>query len=124
MHTNFYLITTVDITNHPRTSREDKILYGQKQNFLTVINTIGLRVNPTINFDPFITKNDVFGDNKAWQLNFTVEYEDALNLEMLCKDFMLVPFVTELNETANFDQPIFITKGEKINILFGIVDDK
>ena len=35
MHTKFQIKTTVDITNHNKVTKEDKVKYGQKQNFLT-----------------------------------------------------------------------------------------
>ncbi len=118
MFTKFNLKTTVDITNHLKTSKDDKLSYGQKQNFLTVINTIGLRVNPTIESDPFITTDNKFGNNDVWQLDFEVEFEDALTVEMRVNEFMLVPFITGLSETETFEQAVFITKGKNTNIIF------
>lgn len=85
---------------------------------ITVINTIGLRVNPTIESDPFITTDNKFGNNDVWQLDFEVEFEDALTVEMMVNDFMLVPFITGLSETETFEQAVFITKGKNTNIIF------
>ncbi len=124
MHTKFELITSVDITNHVRASREDKLTYGQKQNYLTVINTIGLRANPTIEEDPIVTRHEAFGNNDAWKLNFIIEAEGAVNIEMLEQDFMFVPFITGLNETQTFEEAVFITSGDKTNILFDTLNDK
>jgi len=124
MHTKFELYTSVDITNHIRAAREDKLSYGQKQNYLTVINTIGLRSNPTIEEDPFVTKHKAFGNNDAWKLNFTIEAESSVNIEMLEQDFMFVPFITGLTETQTFEEAVFITSGDKTNILFGNMIDK
>ena len=117
-HTKFCIKTTVDITNHIKASKDDKLSYGQKQNFLTVINTIGLRVNPTIESDPVTTKDKQFGNNTVWQLDFETEYESALTLQMMEQDFMFVPFIQGLNETVNFDNAIFITSGKDTNIIF------
>ena len=33
MHTKFQIKTTVDITNHNKVTKEDKVKYVQKQNF-------------------------------------------------------------------------------------------
>lgn len=116
--TKFSLKTTVDITNHIKTSKDNKLSYGQKQNYLTVINTIGLRVNPTIDMNPLKIKDKRFGNNDVWQLDFSVEFESALTVQMMVDDFMFVPFVVGLEETQEFVDPIFITKGDKTNIVF------
>ena len=118
MHTKFQIKTTVDITNHNKVTKEDKVKYGQKQNFLTLLNTIGLRVNPTVEDDPYKTNTKEFGSNDVWQFDFSVEYEKSLTIDMLVNDFMFVPFVAGLEETEVFEQPVFITKGKNLNILF------
>lgn len=56
---------------------------------------------------------------------FTVEYQDALTMEMLLEDFDLIPFIANLEETAKFDKPIFRTKDiENCNVVFDFIDDK
>ena len=123
METKFTLRTTVDITNHRKVSKENRIAYGQKQNFMTVINTIGLRVNPTIDDDPILVQdNKNFNDNQVWQLTFTIAFEGALTIDMMVTDFMLVPFIAELEETKDFKENVFITKGEDKNIVFETFD--
>lgn len=123
METKFTLRTTVDITNHIKVSKENRIAYGQKQNFMTVINTIGLRVNPTIDDDPILVQdNKNFNDNKVWQLTFTIAFEGALTIDMMLNDFMLVPFIAELEETKDFKENVFLTKGADKNIVFETFD--
>jgi len=123
METKFILRTTVDITNHIKVSKENRIAYGQKQNFMTVINTIGLRVNPTIDDDPILVQdNKNFNDNKVWQLTFTIAFEGALTIDMMLNDFMLVPFIAELEETEDFKENVFLTKGKDKNIVFETFD--
>ena len=123
METKFTLRTTVDITNHIKVSKENRIAYGQKQNFMTVINTIGLRVNPTIDDDPILVQdNKNFNDNKVWQLTFTIAFEGALTIDMMLNDFMLVPFIAELEETKDFKENVFLTKGADKNIVFEAFD--
>ena len=123
METKFTLKTTVDITNHIKVSKENRIAYGQKQNFMTVINTIGLRVNPTIEDDPILVQdNKNFKDNKVWQLTFTIAFEGALTIDMMLNDFMLVPFIAELEETKDFKENVFLTKGADKNIVFETFD--
>ena len=94
---------------------DNETKYGQQQNYLSVINTIGMRVNPTIISPPYI-------ENKQWILNFEIEYEDAMSLEMLLSDFDLVPFITNLTETKKFKECVFRTTGPDTNIFFEQVD--
>ena len=123
METKFIIETTVDITNHIKVSKENRIAYGQKQNYMTVINTVGLRVNPTIDDDPIIIYEDTdLGSNRVWQLTFSIAYEGALTIEMLENDFMLVPFIADLEETSKFKENVLITKGEGKNIVFKMFD--
>ena len=123
METKFTLRTTVDITNHIKVSKENRIAYGQKQNFMTVINTIGLRVNPTIDDDPILVQDNInFKDNKVWQLTFTIAFEGELTIDMMLNDFMLVPFIAELEETKDFKENVFLTKGADKNIVFETFD--
>ena len=92
-----------------------------------------MRVNPTyidtpkiINEVPsklrlgsaFKTKQSV------WKYIFDIDYEGALDIETLVNDFNLIPIITELEETAQFDNAHFLTKDiAKCNIFFSI-DDK
>ena len=41
---------------------------------------------------------------------------------MLENDFMLVPFIADLEETSKFKENVFITKGEGKNIVFKMFD--
>ena len=87
METKFIIETTVDITNHIKVSKENRIAYGQKQNYMTVINTVGLRVNPTIDDDPIIIYEDTdLGSNRVWQLTFSIAYEGALTCLLYTSD--------------------------------------
>lgn len=123
MNTRFKIKTVVDITNHISSYRENKLHYGQKQNFMTVLNTIGLRVNPTVESDPILnTSSTAFGKNAVWEFEFSVEYEGALTIEMMLDDFMLIPFISGLEETAKFNENVFVTKGKDKNIVFEYFD--
>tara|TARA_B110000977_G_scaffold178735_1_gene236655 strand:+ start:51 stop:446 length:396 start_codon:yes stop_codon:yes gene_type:complete len=129
----FTLHTLVDITETGARRGDDPQQYKQQQNFLTVMQTIGMRVNPTyidtpkiINEVPsklrlgstFKTKQSV------WKYIFDIDYEGALDIETLVNDFNLIPIITELEETAQFDNAHFLTKDiAKCNIFFSI-DDK
>jgi hypothetical protein len=129
----FELYTLVDITETRARRGEDPKLMRQQQNFLTVLQTIGLRVNPTYIKAPNVEKivpSEVGLDNsyknkqKVWNFIFDIEYEDALNVEMLTNDFNLVPVITNLDETVKFKNDVFISQNGKKNIVFYNIDDK
>jgi hypothetical protein len=129
----FTIHTLVDITETLARRGEDAKLFRQQQNFLTVIQTIGLRVNPEYIGPPKIitdipTKHNLGSKyttkQSIWKYSFDMEYEGALDVETLVNDFDLIPIITELDETAHFDNAHFLTKDiAKCNIFFSI-DDK
>ena len=129
----FTLYTLVDITETNTRRGEDPLKYRQQQNYLTVIQTIGMRVNPIYVNPPVIIKeipsklglgSKYNTKENIWKYTFDIEYEGGLSLEILENDFDLVPVITNLEETATFDNSHFITKKpDKNNIIFQI-DDK
>lgn len=130
MSFKFDIYTLVDITNTGAKRNEDGFAYKQHQNFLTVQQTIGLRVNVIMNTDPeIVIDHPKFGKNykgklKVWKVPVEIEYESAITHEMLLQDFLYVPFITGLNESVKFDSAVFETLDEdKCNIVF-VVDDK
>ena len=128
----FIIHTLVDITETHARRGEDPKQYRQQQNFLTVMQTIGLRVNPTYVKAPEVVKEvpsklglGTYYKTKqsVWKYVFDMEYEGALDIETLVNDFDLIPIITQLDETAEFDNAHFLTKDTaKCNILFEIVD--
>lgn len=125
MSFKFNIYTLVDITNTGAKRNQDSYAYKQYQNYLTVLQTIGLRVNPTVNTDPVVvTDHPTFGTthkgkHTVWKLPIEIEYEGALSIDMLIDDFEFVPFISGLNETAKFSKCVFETKNKStINIIF------
>jgi len=129
----FRLYTLVDITETRARRGDDPKAARQQQNFLTVLQTIGLRVNPTYNRSPRITTDspakfglgkDYKNKQRVWQFDFEIEYESALDLDLLNSDFNLIPIIDQLDETVQFDNSVFLTQNpHKSNIKFEI-DDK
>lgn len=128
----FRIETLIDITEtKARRSDGDRVAYKQESNFQSVLQTIGLRVN--FDYDKSPQNEEIavgkmqFGDKykgkqSVWTFEFEVEYEGALTLEMLNKDFDLIPIVTGLTETAKIDKALFRTTPQERNIIFSIVD--
>ncbi|MDB4257099.1 hypothetical protein N9827_00400 [bacterium] len=128
----FKLHTLVDITETNTRRGEDPVEYRQQQNYLTVMQTIGMRVNPTYIKAPSITNEvpsklglgSMFNTKqKVWTYEFDIDYEGAIDVPTLVNDFDLIPIITKLNETAKFDNSQFLTKNlEKSNIIFMLMD--
>lgn len=127
----FELFTLVDISQtNARFSKNDPE-WHQQQNYHTVVQTLGLRVNPYIKTQKNFTSevNDYnfgklySGEHKIWYLKFQIEYNDGLNIEMLQEDFNFIPFIRNLGETADFRNDYFETyDNENKNIIFKYVD--
>lgn len=129
MSTKVKLYTVVDISSTGARRGEDPMKYKQMQNYLTVMNTLGLRSNPIADKTSVVqTPEDIeFGERikakHCWQLN--IEYEnDIEDIEnLLTQDFNLVPFIKGLEEDTKFSNNVFLTSGKDCNIVFTI-DDK
>lgn len=110
------LITLIDITQTNARKGDDPFEQRQQQNFLTTVQTLSLRSNPTVETTPVCAEEDIKkynfgsiykGKHTVWKLAF--EYEQTIDniIEMLSEDFALVPFITNLNETAKLDVAVF-----------------
>ena len=130
----FELTTLVDITKTNARRGEDKLAYGQQQNYMSVVQTLGLRTNVGIS-DPLFKKQKAvgFGSDYAtktlnvWRCTITVEQDESHSVEMMQQDFNLIPFIKDLNENVNLTEAVFWTSDpKKCNILFKILpeDDK
>jgi hypothetical protein len=129
----FKLYTLVDITETGARRGDDPFKMRQQQNFLTVMQTIGLRVNPTYVKKPEVKEivpskvglgKKYKTKQRVWEYTFDIDYESAMSVDLLVNDFNLIPFIDELDETVKFDNPIFITQNEDINNIVFELDDK
>ena len=129
----FKLYTLVDITETGARRGEDPKLHRQQQNYLTVMQTIGMRVNPTYVKPPH-TINDIpskynLGSKyktkqSIWEYTFDIEFDNALDIDTLINDFDLIPIITQLDETAKFENAHFITKNTVLTNISFQLDDK
>tara|TARA_B110000503_G_C6902320_1_gene311246 strand:+ start:107 stop:502 length:396 start_codon:yes stop_codon:yes gene_type:complete len=129
----FKLHTLVDITETGARRSEDPKKFRQQQNFQTVMQTIGLRVNPIYIKSPEIIKDIPSKYNlgskyktkqNIWEYAFDIEYEDGLDVDTLVNDFNLIPIITDLDETATFENAHFVTKNTDVCNIFFEIDDK
>ena len=129
----FRMTTLVDITETGARRGEDPLAYRQQQNFLTVLQTIGLRTNIEYSSGPKVITgipkekdlgSDYKGEHTLWQFDFDSPAPDSLTLDMLNNDFDLIPIIPDLAETAKFKNSVFITQNPKINNTNFVLLDK
>jgi hypothetical protein len=92
-----------------------------------------LRVNPTYVKAPEVVKEvpsklglgtSYKTKQSVWKYVFDMEYEGALDIETLVNDFDLIPIITQLDETAKFENAHFITKNTALTNISFQIDDK
>jgi len=125
----FKIQTLVDVSQtFAKKGVDDQKSIKQQANFNTLYNVIGLRSNPT-EFEVGVNKVSIaglgFGENykgkqNVWTVEFTIEQEDSLTLDMLESDFDLIPFIAKLDETAEHPKALFTTLSNNCyrNIIF------
>ena len=125
---HFIIKTLVDITE-TNARRGDGDAYKQQQNFMSVLQTIGIRANPsnirvTCEEESTADFGSKFkGKQSVWTMRFEIEY-GGTSVDMLIEDFDLVPFIDNLQETTQFDKAIFFTKDTKNKNIIFYEDDK
>ena len=124
--------TLIDITNTNARKGDDKLAYSQQQNYMTLLNTIGLRSNfeivTPVSMSSVSTTKD-FGslykgkhNVRTMELCFDSQGTDSINILEL--DLNLVPFISGLTETCEHGANVFRTNDSKnSNIIFKVVDN-
>lgn len=125
----FYIQTLVDITRTGAYRRElgTELERAQQQNFDMLLQTIGMRANPSYDYSPTSEIVDLSeckfgysftGEHRVWRFTFNVEYLDAFLDEfdnecgLLVNDLHHVPIVHNLLETSPI-LPYFDTRNAK-----------
>ena len=132
MKYSLYTLVDISYTGRYRNEPDKKLQRNQQQNFDTVIQTLELRSNISYDKKPavLIEKASDYGFNstseqKIWNFEWETEQvdeyiKDENHIGQLIEDFQFVPFITNLDETAIIQKPIFITQGTGLNIVFKI----
>jgi len=123
----YRIITLVDITRTRVTrSDSDELKIGQQSNFNTLLQAIGLRANISSDHNPKVEEGRLpspwKGRGKYWTYDFESERADSFldgdnPVGHLVNDLEGVPIIDGLNNTADFDIPVFKTKGENFNTI-------
>lgn len=124
--------TVVDITETKRNRNDNTKEYKQQTNFNTLLQTVGMKVNPYYSSSPVLSSVDVdnlgFGSNikgehNVWTFTIDIEYSDGISLDDLTALFDIVPIAVDLDETVKINKNVFHTKSKKYkNIVFTIND--
>ena len=124
--------TLIDITNTNARKGDDSYAYKQQQNYMTLVQTIGLRSNFEIISPVSIQKvevDDKFGSkykgkHNVWTMEIQFDSQGTDNIEILQEDIDLVPIITDLDETSKNPSKLFRTTDKKeTNIIFKVVDN-
>ena len=123
----FTMITLVDITETKARFNKNDPAWHQQQNFITVIQTLGIRCNISYN-KPIIKEtlplkdlqfgSSYKGQHSVWCFEFEPDFEAFIDLEMLENDFDLIPIITELEESVKLKRPMIETKDPKTRNTF------
>lgn len=123
----YKLHTLIDITETGARRGDDPTEYRQQQNWMTLVQTLGLRSNPIVTHKEFDTTDvkglgfgtSYKGKHAVWTVYFDFEQASDEDLDLVNEDFDLVPIAGKLSESAKLDAEIFQTKDEKLrNIVF------
>lgn len=126
------IITVIDITETKARKEDDKLAKNQQANYLTMLQTVGMRVQPApLEVQTLVGDVTEFGFGNAiqdkqryWTFEFTYDQVGAITEETLLTDFDLVPIITGLNDTANITNSAFRTRHKiEKNILFKLSDN-
>ena len=129
----YKLYTLVDIT-HTKQHRAEpgkEVARWKEQNFQTVLQTLGIRANISYDTDPGVSevRGRVVGFDtdkiiRVWRLDFNTDrdnlYEDSAGNPVghLISDFMLVPYISGLDEDMEQKYAVFNTEDPGKNIVF------
>jgi len=128
----YKLYTLVDITRtgQYRSEPGKEHLRWKEQNFNTVLQTLGIRANVTYDNSPSVTevRGRVVGFDtdeiiRVWRFDFSTDrldlYEkDGDPVGFLKEDFMMVPYISGLDEDMTQKYAVFNTETPGNNIIF------
>ena len=128
----YKLYTLVDITHtgQHRSEPGKEIAHRKEQNFNTVLQTLGLRCNVIWNYKPAelelagrLVGFDTDEIIRVWRFDWSTDrdfyYEENSDpVAMLKKDFQLVPYIKDLDESMEQKYAVFNTEDPGKNISF------
>lgn len=127
----YEVYTLIDVTETRARFDKNDPDWHRQQNYMTFLQTVGLRANPVIEHGPRPQKMNIKdlgfgtkykGRQNVWHFEFDLDFA-SIDYDILIEDFDLVPVIDNLDETIKLEKSMFVTKDpEKINLIFKCVD--
>lgn len=127
----YEVYTLIDVTETQARFDKNNPDWHRQQNYMTFLQTVGLRANPVIDRGPKPKRMNIKdlgfgtsykGQHNVWQFEFELDFA-TIDYNVLVDDFDLVPVITGLDETVKLANSAFETKNpERINLVFKCVD--
>lgn len=119
----FIIHTLLDVTETKAFKHQDgtDLAKLQQQNFMTLMQTIGMRANPMFSKGPVVEEVNLkdwqfgsayHGHHKLWTFEFDIEYDGAFNdghteQGLLIQDLHFVPIISALTESIDLRLAVF-----------------
>ena len=123
-----YSLIDITKTDQHRHKSQDRQAVDQQSNYNVFEQCLMLRSNVNIHSRPVTLHKDVKefvfgsryqGQHMIWFMEFETEQPDYITVEQLQEDFNMVPMISNLKESININNNIFITKDPvNTNIVF------
>lgn len=129
----FKLYTLIDITETGARRGDDARMVKQHQNYLTAVQTIGIRANPEITKKPFVQQmqlsklnfgSEYKGLKNVWCLEFNFGLNQTHSTELLESDFDFVPVIGDLDESIKPEDWVFRSTDPKYKNIIFVVDNE
>jgi hypothetical protein len=127
----YEVYTLIDVTETQARFDKNDPNWHRQQNYMTFLQTVGLRANPVIEHGPKPKRMSVKGlgfgtqykgQHNVWHFEFDLDFA-TIDYNILVDDFDLVPVIIGLDETIKPANSAFETKNpERINLIFKCVD--
>jgi hypothetical protein len=123
-----YSLIDITKTDQHRHRSQDRQAVDQQSNYSVFEQCLMLRSNVILHSRPMVMLKDVKefgfgsryqGQHQIWFLEFDTEQSDYVTVAQLQEDFNMVPMISNLKESININNNIFITKDpQNTNIVF------
>lgn len=118
----FQIRTLVDITETNARFDKNDPAWHQQQNFITVIQTLGLRCN--LSYEKPVWQESISlkeqgfgsgfrGEHTVWFFEFTPDFDGIMDEQTVTEDLDLIPIIAGLDETVKLKKPMFETQDPK-----------
>jgi hypothetical protein len=128
----FSCYTLVDITDTGVYDPNQTTSYEQAQNLNTLLQAISLGSQPmlssvekltAVDLSEFFFGDDFTGNQNVWILRFASERVGSITADTLVRDVDGLPIYADLEETATFDNDLFVTGNDDSKNIYFVRND-